>query len=79
MGSDEGGEERGHPRTPRTGNEEGPRLRIGPVPRNGTSVVMTTETEFEISGEPLAERILRQARSGQLDDSRLLRFGRQAG
>ena len=33
---------------------------------------MTTETEFNISEEPLAERVLRQVRSGQLDESRLL-------
>ena len=34
--------------------------------------VMTTETEFKISEEPLAERVLRQVRSGTLDESRLL-------
>ena len=33
---------------------------------------MTTETEFKISEEPLAERVLRQVRSGTLDESRLL-------
>ena len=33
---------------------------------------MTTETEFNISEEPLAERVLRQVRSGQLDEPRLL-------
>ena len=33
---------------------------------------MTTETEFNISEELLAERVLRQVRSGQLDESRLL-------
>ena len=33
---------------------------------------MTTETEFNISEEPLAERVLRQVQSGQLDESRLL-------
>ena len=33
---------------------------------------MTTETGFNISEEPLAERVLRQVRSGQLDESRLL-------
>ena len=32
----------------------------------------TTETEFTISEEPLAERVLRQVRSGTLDESRLL-------
>ena len=32
----------------------------------------TTETEFKISEEPLAERVLRQMRSGTLDESRLL-------
>ena len=29
-------------------------------------------TEFKISEEPLAERVLRQVRSGKLDESRLL-------
>ena len=33
---------------------------------------MTTETEFKISEEPFAERVLRQVRSGTLDESRLL-------
>ena len=32
----------------------------------------TTETELKISEEPLAERVLRQVRSGELDESRLL-------
>ena len=32
----------------------------------------TTETELKISEEPLAERVLRQVRSGKLDESRLL-------
>ena len=32
----------------------------------------TPETEFKISEEPLAERVLRQVRSGELDESRLL-------
>ena len=32
----------------------------------------TTGTEFKISEEPLAERVLRQVRSGTLDESRLL-------
>ena len=35
-------------------------------------VMTTTETELKISEEPLAERVLRQVRSGELDDSRLL-------
>ena len=34
--------------------------------------VMTTETGCKISEEPLAERVLRQVRSGKLDESRLL-------
>ena len=42
------------------------------APRNGIERVMTTETEFKISEEPLAERVLRQVRSGTLDESRLL-------
>ena len=75
-GSDEGGEE-----GDLTGRRVGPaadrkRGRTpappAPAPRNGSSVVMTTETEFNISEEPLAERVLRQVRSGQLDESRLL-------
>ena len=37
-----------------------------------TERVMTTETESKFSEEPLAERVLRQARSGTLDESRLL-------
>ena len=32
----------------------------------------TTQTELKISEEPLAERVLRQVRSGELDESRLL-------
>ena len=35
-------------------------------------VMTTTETELKISEEPLAERVLRQVRSGALDESRLL-------
>ena len=75
-GSDEGGEE-----GDLTGRRVGPaadrkrgRTPAPPAParRNGSSVVMTTETEFNISEEPLAERVLRQVRSGQLDESRLL-------
>ena len=75
-GSDEGGEE-----GDLTGRRVGPaadrkrgRTPAPPAParRSGSSVVMTTETEFNISEEPLAERVLRQVRSGQLDESRLL-------
>ena len=40
---------------------------------------MTTETEFNISEEPLAERVLRQVRSGQLDESRLLPSAEKRG
>ena len=72
-GSDEGGEE-----GDLTGRRVGPaadrkrgRTPAPPAParRNGSSVVMTTETEFNISEEPLAERVLRQVRSGQIDES----------
>ena len=35
-------------------------------------VMTMTETEFKISEEPLAERVLRQVRPGKLDESRLL-------
>ena len=35
-------------------------------------VMTTTETELKILEEPLAERVLRQVRSGELDESRLL-------
>ena len=73
-GSDEGGEE-----GDLTGRRVGPaadrkrgRTPAPPAPRNGSSVVMTTETEFNISEEPLTERVLRHVRSGQLDESRLL-------
>ena len=54
----------------RAGIVDRPRLRC-----RGTEierVMMTTETEFKISEEPLAERVLRQVRSGELDESRLL-------
>ena len=36
-------------------------------------------TEFKISEEPLAERVLRQVRSGTVDEARLLPSGREAG
>ena len=75
-GSDEGGEEgdlTGRRVDPAADRKRG-RTPAPPAaaPRNGSSVVMTTETEFNISEEPLAERVLRQVRSGQLDESRLL-------
>ena len=40
---------------------------------------MTTETEFKVSEEPLAERVLRQGRSGTLDESRLLPSAEKRG
>ena len=58
----------------------GMRLFVGPVERNGPGVsdgtatsrgVMTT-TDLKISEEPLADRVLRQVRSGKLDEARLL-------
>ena len=39
----------------------------------------TTETELKISEEPLAERVLRQVRSGTLHESRLLPAGAGRG
>ena len=57
----------------------GMRLFVGPVEQNGPEVpgetpsrrVMRT-TELKISEEPPAERVLRQVRSGKLDEARLL-------
>ena len=56
----------------------GMRLFVGPVERSGPEVSETapvrraTTTELGFSEEPLADRVLRQVRSGTLDEARLL-------
>ena len=57
----------------------GMRLFVGPVERNGPEVPSETTpsrrvmtTELKISEDPLADRVLRQVRSGNLDEARLL-------
>ena len=57
----------------------GMRLFVGPVERNGPEVPSETTpsrrvmtTELKILEEPLADRVLRQVRSGNLDEARLL-------
>ena len=59
----------------------GMRLFVGSVERNGPEASVgagapskptVTTSELKISHEPLAERVLRQARSGTLDEARLL-------